>query len=122
MLTGVGGAGGQADAPDPAERALPHRLTGLVSAVMPETSYRSAKFSASKWEEPDTVFGGPSDKKPYSKVETGSSFFSTYGYTNRKKDYVAEKVRDYYYFGDSEKVLRPVGGSSRSTHGQADKA
>ncbi|XP_050737787.1 uncharacterized protein LOC127009077 isoform X19 [Eriocheir sinensis] len=72
-------------------------------SVMPETSYRSSKFSASKWEEPDTVFGGPSDKKPYSKVETGSSFFSTYGYTNRKKDYVAEKVRDYYYFGDSEK-------------------
>ncbi|XP_050737782.1 uncharacterized abhydrolase domain-containing protein DDB_G0269086-like isoform X14 [Eriocheir sinensis] len=71
--------------------------------LMPETSYRSSKFSASKWEEPDTVFGGPSDKKPYSKVETGSSFFSTYGYTNRKKDYVAEKVRDYYYFGDSEK-------------------
>ncbi|XP_050737773.1 uncharacterized protein LOC127009077 isoform X5 [Eriocheir sinensis] len=74
-----------------------------TTTMMPETSYRSSKFSASKWEEPDTVFGGPSDKKPYSKVETGSSFFSTYGYTNRKKDYVAEKVRDYYYFGDSEK-------------------
>lgn len=102
--------------------ALLYRLTGLVSAVMPETSYRSSKFSSSKWEEPDTVFGGPSDKKPYSKVETGSSFFSTYGYTNRKKDYVAEKVRDYYYFGDSQKVLRPVAGYRRSTHGQADKA
>lgn len=76
---------------------------------MPDSSYRSSKYSATKWEEPDTVFGGPSDRKPYSKVETGSSFFSTYGFTNRKKDYVAEKVRDYYYFGDSEKVLRPVG-------------
>ncbi|XP_071532138.1 uncharacterized protein [Panulirus ornatus] len=70
--------------------------------VMPESS-RYNKYSSSKWEEPDTVFGAPSDKKPFSKVETGSSFFSTYGITNRKKDYVAEKVRDYYYFGDSAK-------------------
>ncbi|XP_071532131.1 uncharacterized protein [Panulirus ornatus] len=71
--------------------------------VMPESS-RYNKYSSSKWEEPDTVFGAPSDKKPFSKVETGSSFFSTYGITNRKKDYVAEKVRDYYYFGDSAKA------------------
>lgn len=54
------------------------------------------------------MFGAPSDKKPFSKVETGSSFFSTYGITNRKKDYVAEKVRDYYYFGDSAKVRHAV--------------
>ncbi|KAK3854225.1 hypothetical protein Pcinc_039280 [Petrolisthes cinctipes] len=70
--------------------------------LIPDSS-RVSKYtgtSTSKWEEPDTVFGGPSDRKPYSKVETGSSFFSTYGITNRKKDYVAEKVRDYYYFGD----------------------
>ncbi|KAK8739593.1 hypothetical protein OTU49_003416 [Cherax quadricarinatus] len=72
--------------------------------VMPDTSSRYTKLT-SKWEEPDTVFGAPSDKKPYSKVETGSSFFSTYGYTNRKKDYVAEKVRDYYYFGDSPQAI-----------------
>ncbi|XP_045103129.1 uncharacterized protein DDB_G0286299-like isoform X40 [Portunus trituberculatus] len=74
-------------------------------SVMPESSLRANKYSSTKWEEPDTVFGGPSDKKPYSKVETGSSFFSTYGFTNRKKDYVAEKVRDYYYFGDSQKAI-----------------
>ncbi|XP_076028676.1 uncharacterized protein LOC143017740 isoform X13 [Oratosquilla oratoria] len=70
--------------------------------VLPETytgSYKS-KYSSTKWEEPDTVFSGPSDKKPFSKVELGSSFFSTYGYTSRKKDTVAEKVRDYYYAGD----------------------
>ncbi|XP_045103089.1 uncharacterized abhydrolase domain-containing protein DDB_G0269086-like isoform X4 [Portunus trituberculatus] len=60
--------------------------------LMPESSLRANKYSSTKWEEPDTVFGGPSDKKPYSKVETGSSFFSTYGFTNRKKDYVAEKA------------------------------
>ncbi|XP_063874410.1 uncharacterized abhydrolase domain-containing protein DDB_G0269086-like isoform X34 [Scylla paramamosain] len=76
--------------------------------LMPESSYRANKYSSTKWEEPDTVFGGPSDKKPYSKVETGSSFFSTYGFTNRKKDYVAEKVRDYYYFGDSQKDVGHV--------------
>ncbi|KAK8739587.1 hypothetical protein OTU49_003416 [Cherax quadricarinatus] len=75
-----------------------------VRGVMPDTSSRYTKLT-SKWEEPDTVFGAPSDKKPYSKVETGSSFFSTYGYTNRKKDYVAEKVRDYYYFGDSPQAI-----------------
>ncbi|KAG0714951.1 hypothetical protein GWK47_013076 [Chionoecetes opilio] len=75
-----------------------------IKTMMPDTSsYRASKYSATKWEEPDTVYGGPSDKKPYSKVETGSSFFSTYGFTNRKKDYVAEEVRNYYYFGDSKK-------------------
>ncbi|XP_071532169.1 uncharacterized protein [Panulirus ornatus] len=78
------------------------RLYDSSVQVMPESS-RYNKYSSSKWEEPDTVFGAPSDKKPFSKVETGSSFFSTYGITNRKKDYVAEKVRDYYYFGDSAK-------------------
>ncbi|XP_063874406.1 uncharacterized abhydrolase domain-containing protein DDB_G0269086-like isoform X31 [Scylla paramamosain] len=36
-------------------------------SVMPESSYRANKYSSTKWEEPDTVFGGPSDKKPYSK-------------------------------------------------------
>ncbi|XP_037778518.1 uncharacterized protein LOC119575143 isoform X11 [Penaeus monodon] len=71
--------------------------------VMPDSSYRSTAKTGAQWEEPDTVFGAASDKKPFSKVETGSSFFSTYGYTNRKKDYVAEKVRDYYYFGDKAK-------------------
>ncbi|XP_063874402.1 fibrous sheath CABYR-binding protein-like isoform X27 [Scylla paramamosain] len=81
------------------------RLYDTTGYVMPESSYRANKYSSTKWEEPDTVFGGPSDKKPYSKVETGSSFFSTYGFTNRKKDYVAEKVRDYYYFGDSQKAI-----------------
>ncbi|XP_071532132.1 uncharacterized protein [Panulirus ornatus] len=79
------------------------RLYDSSVQVMPESS-RYNKYSSSKWEEPDTVFGAPSDKKPFSKVETGSSFFSTYGITNRKKDYVAEKVRDYYYFGDSAKA------------------
>ncbi|XP_045103097.1 uncharacterized abhydrolase domain-containing protein DDB_G0269086-like isoform X11 [Portunus trituberculatus] len=79
-----------------------------VKTMMPESSLRANKYSSTKWEEPDTVFGGPSDKKPYSKVETGSSFFSTYGFTNRKKDYVAEKVRDYYYFGDSQKDVGHV--------------
>ncbi|XP_076028674.1 uncharacterized protein LOC143017740 isoform X11 [Oratosquilla oratoria] len=74
----------------------------IAEEVLPETytgSYKS-KYSSTKWEEPDTVFSGPSDKKPFSKVELGSSFFSTYGYTSRKKDTVAEKVRDYYYAGD----------------------
>ncbi|XP_071532151.1 uncharacterized protein [Panulirus ornatus] len=79
-----------------------YREPGPKPPMMPESS-RYNKYSSSKWEEPDTVFGAPSDKKPFSKVETGSSFFSTYGITNRKKDYVAEKVRDYYYFGDSAK-------------------
>ena len=75
-------------------------------AVLPDsyTSKYTSKYSGAKWDEPDTVYGALSDKKPYSKVEQGSSFFSTYGYTNRKKDYVAEKVRDYYYFGDQPKV------------------
>ncbi|XP_064096087.1 titin-like isoform X6 [Macrobrachium nipponense] len=74
--------------------------------VPSDTSSRYDKLAGAKWEEPDTVFGSPApDKKPFSKVETGSSFFSTYGYTARKKDYVAEKVRDYYYFGDEAKPL-----------------
>ncbi|XP_071532133.1 uncharacterized protein [Panulirus ornatus] len=81
-----------------------YREPGPKPPMMPESS-RYNKYSSSKWEEPDTVFGAPSDKKPFSKVETGSSFFSTYGITNRKKDYVAEKVRDYYYFGDSAKAV-----------------
>ncbi|XP_076028673.1 uncharacterized protein LOC143017740 isoform X10 [Oratosquilla oratoria] len=40
--------------------------------VLPETytgSYKS-KYSSTKWEEPDTVFSGPSDKKPFSKAIT----------------------------------------------------
>ncbi|XP_045103108.1 uncharacterized abhydrolase domain-containing protein DDB_G0269086-like isoform X21 [Portunus trituberculatus] len=89
-------------------QCLSHYKTTRTAAVMPESSLRANKYSSTKWEEPDTVFGGPSDKKPYSKVETGSSFFSTYGFTNRKKDYVAEKVRDYYYFGDSQKDVGHV--------------
>ncbi|XP_076028682.1 uncharacterized protein LOC143017740 isoform X19 [Oratosquilla oratoria] len=83
-------------------KCLSHYKTTRNAAVLPETytgSYKS-KYSSTKWEEPDTVFSGPSDKKPFSKVELGSSFFSTYGYTSRKKDTVAEKVRDYYYAGD----------------------
>ncbi|XP_045103102.1 uncharacterized abhydrolase domain-containing protein DDB_G0269086-like isoform X16 [Portunus trituberculatus] len=38
-----------------------------VKTMMPESSLRANKYSSTKWEEPDTVFGGPSDKKPYSK-------------------------------------------------------
>ncbi|XP_071532156.1 uncharacterized protein [Panulirus ornatus] len=41
-----------------------------LRAVMPESS-RYNKYSSSKWEEPDTVFGAPSDKKPFSKAEGG---------------------------------------------------
>ncbi|XP_071532147.1 uncharacterized protein [Panulirus ornatus] len=41
--------------------------------VMPESS-RYNKYSSSKWEEPDTVFGAPSDKKPFSK-DTGRVHF-----------------------------------------------
>ncbi|XP_071532158.1 uncharacterized protein [Panulirus ornatus] len=40
-----------------------------LRAVMPESS-RYNKYSSSKWEEPDTVFGAPSDKKPFSKAVT----------------------------------------------------
>ncbi|XP_053636168.1 uncharacterized protein CG45076 isoform X20 [Cherax quadricarinatus] len=76
------------------------RLYDSSAQVMPDTSSRYTKLT-SKWEEPDTVFGAPSDKKPYSKVETGSSFFSTYGYTNRKKDYVAEKDTSHVRFDSS---------------------
>ncbi|XP_045103126.1 uncharacterized abhydrolase domain-containing protein DDB_G0269086-like isoform X37 [Portunus trituberculatus] len=39
-----------------------------VKTMMPESSLRANKYSSTKWEEPDTVFGGPSDKKPYSKA------------------------------------------------------
>jgi len=59
--------------------------------MMPESYTSKYKSSTSKWEEPDTVYGQVSEKKPFSKVEGGTSFFSTYGYTNRKKDTVAEK-------------------------------
>ncbi|KAK8739592.1 hypothetical protein OTU49_003416 [Cherax quadricarinatus] len=45
---------------------LPH---AQVRGVMPDTSSRYTKLT-SKWEEPDTVFGAPSDKKPYSKAIT----------------------------------------------------
>ncbi|XP_071532149.1 uncharacterized protein [Panulirus ornatus] len=44
-----------------------------LRAVMPESS-RYNKYSSSKWEEPDTVFGAPSDKKPFSK-DTGRVHF-----------------------------------------------
>ncbi|XP_063874408.1 uncharacterized abhydrolase domain-containing protein DDB_G0269086-like isoform X33 [Scylla paramamosain] len=44
------------------------RLYDTTGYVMPESSYRANKYSSTKWEEPDTVFGGPSDKKPYSKA------------------------------------------------------
>ncbi|XP_068249511.1 uncharacterized abhydrolase domain-containing protein DDB_G0269086-like isoform X13 [Palaemon carinicauda] len=85
------------------------------STVPSDTSSRYDKLAGAKWEEPDTVFGAPSsDKKPYSKVESGSSFFSTYGYTARKKDYLAEKVRDYYYFGDEAKDTSRVRFSESS--------
>ena len=73
---------------------------------MPESYTSKYKSSTSKWEEPDTVYGQVSEKKPFSKVEGGTSFFSTYGYTNRKKDTVAEKVCDYYY-GGGTKVCCP---------------
>merc|ERR1712002_968943 len=70
--------------------------------MMPESYTSKYKSSTSKWEEPDTVYGQVSEKKPFSKVEGGTSFFSTYGYTNRKKDTVAEKVCDYYYGGGTK--------------------
>merc|ERR1711874_625863 len=77
--------------------------------ALPE-SY-SSKYTnkyQTKWEEPDTIYGSSSDKKPFSKVETGSSFFSTYGYTNRKKDTIAEKVRDYYYGIDDKEPMAEI--------------
>ncbi|XP_068249503.1 uncharacterized protein [Palaemon carinicauda] len=93
---------------DPDNKAPPLKLPS-------DTSSRYDKLAGAKWEEPDTVFGAPSsDKKPYSKVESGSSFFSTYGYTARKKDYLAEKVRDYYYFGDEAKDTSRVRFSESS--------
>ncbi|KAK8739594.1 hypothetical protein OTU49_003416 [Cherax quadricarinatus] len=45
------------------------RLYDSSAQVMPDTSSRYTKLT-SKWEEPDTVFGAPSDKKPYSKAIT----------------------------------------------------
>ncbi|XP_045103116.1 uncharacterized abhydrolase domain-containing protein DDB_G0269086-like isoform X28 [Portunus trituberculatus] len=48
-------------------QCLSHYKTTRTAAVMPESSLRANKYSSTKWEEPDTVFGGPSDKKPYSK-------------------------------------------------------
>jgi len=80
-----------------------------TDAALPE-SY-SSKYQnkyQTKWEEPDTIYGSSSDKKPFSKVETGSSFFSTYGYTNRKKDTIAEKVRDYYYGIDDKEPMAEI--------------
>ncbi|XP_071532148.1 uncharacterized protein [Panulirus ornatus] len=49
------------------------RLYDSSVQVMPESS-RYNKYSSSKWEEPDTVFGAPSDKKPFSK-DTGRVHF-----------------------------------------------
>ncbi|XP_064096113.1 uncharacterized abhydrolase domain-containing protein DDB_G0269086-like isoform X30 [Macrobrachium nipponense] len=108
-----------AEASRSTEYYCPRLYDSSKTAVPSDTSSRYDKLAGAKWEEPDTVFGSPApDKKPFSKVETGSSFFSTYGYTARKKDYVAEKVRDYYYFGDeakdsghvrfSESALKPL--------------
>ncbi|XP_066946699.1 uncharacterized protein [Macrobrachium rosenbergii] len=95
-----------AEASRSTEYYCPRLYDSSKAAVPSDTSSRYDKLAGAKWEEPDTVFGAPApDKKPFSKVETGSSFFSTYGYTARKKDYVAEKVRDYYYFGDEAKPL-----------------
>lgn len=85
-------------------------ISALPSYTSKYASSRSAGTSSdTKWEEPDTVY--LKDRKPFSKVETGSSFFSTYGYTNRLKDTVAEKVRDYYYYKDEIKVCWPSGTS-----------
>lgn len=69
-----------------------YKTTRTAAAALPD-SYASKYASKyqTKWEEPDTIYGSSSDKKPFSKVETGSSFFSTYGYTSRKKDTIAEK-------------------------------
>ncbi|XP_076028680.1 uncharacterized protein LOC143017740 isoform X17 [Oratosquilla oratoria] len=53
-------------------KCLSHYKTTRNAAVLPETytgSYKS-KYSSTKWEEPDTVFSGPSDKKPFSKAIT----------------------------------------------------
>ncbi|XP_068249510.1 titin homolog isoform X12 [Palaemon carinicauda] len=98
-----------------AEYYCPRLYDSSKAAVPSDTSSRYDKLAGAKWEEPDTVFGAPSsDKKPYSKVESGSSFFSTYGYTARKKDYLAEKVRDYYYFGDEAKDTSRVRFSESS--------
>ncbi|XP_071532154.1 uncharacterized protein [Panulirus ornatus] len=47
-----------------------YREPGPKPPMMPESS-RYNKYSSSKWEEPDTVFGAPSDKKPFSKAEGG---------------------------------------------------
>jgi len=82
------------------------------------SKYGTGERSKTKWDEPDAVFGAA---KPFSKVETGSSFFSTYGYTNRKKDYVAEKVRDYYYDGDAKSQGHSVRFRQR-TDGEEDGA
>merc|ERR1719369_1471173 len=81
----------------------------MNNAALPE-SYASkyANKYQTKWEEPDTIYGSSSDKKPFSKVETGSSFFSTYGYTNRKKDTIAEKVRDYYYGFEEKEPMAEI--------------
>ncbi|XP_037778527.1 uncharacterized protein LOC119575143 isoform X19 [Penaeus monodon] len=43
--------------------------------VMPDSSYRSTAKTGAQWEEPDTVFGAASDKKPFSK-DTGHVRFN----------------------------------------------
>jgi len=80
-----------------------------TDAALPDSfASKYANKYQTKWEEPDTIYGSSSDKKPFSKVETGSSFFSTYGYTNRKKDTIAEKVRDYYYGVEDKEPMAEI--------------
>ncbi|CAL4067007.1 unnamed protein product [Meganyctiphanes norvegica] len=81
----------------------------MTKAALPDSfASKYANKYQTKWEEPDTIYGSSSDKKPFSKVETGSSFFSTYGYTNRKKDTIAEKVRDYYYGVEDKEPMAEI--------------
>jgi len=90
-------------------RCLSQYKSTRTAAVLPDSSMSSykAKYGAgsgsTRWDEPSSLYGAPSSgPAPYSKVEAGSSFFSTYGYTNRKKDHIGGKVKDYYYDGDTK--------------------
>ncbi|XP_037778530.1 uncharacterized protein LOC119575143 isoform X22 [Penaeus monodon] len=54
--------------------------------VMPDSSYRSTAKTGAQWEEPDTVFGAASDKKPFSKpLADGAEEMSEEKKERRKK-------------------------------------
>ncbi|XP_037778533.1 uncharacterized abhydrolase domain-containing protein DDB_G0269086-like isoform X24 [Penaeus monodon] len=56
------------------------------SGVMPDSSYRSTAKTGAQWEEPDTVFGAASDKKPFSKpLADGAEEMSEEKKERRKK-------------------------------------